>query len=790
MGLKIWLPLLGNLNNQGYENIDITNSGVTTDANGKLGQCYYFNGSTHLQMASPDGIKSVCFWIKTTVTASRIAFVDYRSKIGFGFNANKNIIVSCSQWHVKMYNDIISKMDNKWVHIALVKMEEDNDVLLYIDGELQTVRGSTNYWSHTTDTLLIGRRSGGGNMTFYMNDFRAYDHCLSVAEIKEISQGLVLHYKLDYLMQQNLLTGNVNDPSTWTKNESTCVTNDNALYVTITSDSGNRRIYRSVSNVWTPVNSTFTVSFEAKANTEGLVIDISRSNNTGTNMFSVPLTTTWKHYSGQIINTAATTSGTLSIRCVTYSASFWIKNIKLERGPIESYFDINNQVEKIIYDNSGYGYNGTIIGTPTTNINTPRYKACLSFDGSSSVINCGHAFHIPQATEMTVSGWVYTDSWFNGVGKYFWSSQQGGGLVMSETSEGIIRARFNVYRSADLSTNGYINATYSKDNLNFSAAGWHLLTQTYDPSSIKLYIDGELKNTYNITTYGMCFHSTANLYLAAEATATSWSDPAACSISDFRVYYTALSAEDIQQLYQLGAKIDNTHKIHTFELNENKQNKITKTGQVRGALFSEFGGMSYLKYDNNIYIEPDGSCWIRVFHHNNPAAGRFTSTNDFEHSIYIDEDRWFNMELAYYLDKWEIMVKGKFTSTANEWKLRWTQQYNPMIATYANVAAANVIKIMGGEGNYEVSPSSWGGLYKKNSNTYLCANNGTSSSWWGAIGAWNVHQSGLPGWGPSQTVTTTGYNDVYLRIDNVTFSDPTAKTTKNNIWTSSQFIEI
>lgn len=42
-----------------------------------------------------------------------------------------------------------------------------------------------------------------------LNDFRIYDHCLSPFEIKEIAQGLILHYKLDDPREEettNLLT--------------------------------------------------------------------------------------------------------------------------------------------------------------------------------------------------------------------------------------------------------------------------------------------------------------------------------------------------------------------------------------------------------------------------------------------------------------------------------------------------------------------------------------------------------------------------------------------------------
>ena len=799
MGLKIWLPLLGNLNNQGYENIDITNSGATANANGKLGQCYYFNGSTHLQMASPDGIKSVCFWIKTTVTASRIAFVDYKSKIGFGFNANKNIIVSCDKWYVKMYNDIISKMDNKWVHIALVKMEEDNDVLLYIDGELQTVRGSTNYWSHTTDTLLIGRRSGGGNMTFYMNDFRAYDHCLSAAEVREISQGLVLHYKLDSFGggygNPNLCKNSRTFGTGWSGSGAVTQNAFNGFAVkykdnTNGSNSTDTVVYNSVLTV--NPNDMYTVSFWAKADTAHNIACYFYNNASGVvdvgmtiastgaidtlkdGHITISLTTEWQYYwiRWEFKNTGTAAAKHLLLgRNPARASGISIAMVKLERGdnvtPWAPHPNDNEAINTIIQDCSGYNHNGTITGNITLNTTTPRYSISSSFNGTERITAT-----TPGADIRTLSCWCKTT-------KNKSTSQH---MVADSFSNMCI----SFYQGTIIGVFGTTRSTGSKSTLgdSYKENDWNhiVVVKTDDAGARDIYCNG-----VKLTPAANDYWSAATGFFVG-ARNTSNGNPFYGRISDVRAYVTPLDADAIRQLYELGAKIDNTHKIHTFELNENNQNKITKTGQTQGSLFSEFGGMSYLKYDNNIYIEPDGSCWARVFHHNNPGGGSFSSSNDFAHSVYIDENRWFNVELANYLDKWEIMIKGKFTATSNEWKLRWIQQYNPMTATYANVAVANITKIT--TSGYSSSPSTWGGLYKKNSSTYLCANNGNSGNWWGAVGSFSVYQNGIPGWGPTGTVTTTGFNDVYLRIDNVTFSDPTAKTTKNNIWTGSQFIEI
>ena len=43
---------------------------------------------------------------------------------------------------------------------------------------------------------------------------------------------------------------------------------------------------------------------------------------------------------------------------------------------------------------------------------------------------------------------------------------------------------------------------------------------------------------------------------------------------------------------------------------------ISKQGIISASEFSE---IPVNPYDTTIYTEPDGSNWIRIFHHNNPA---------------------------------------------------------------------------------------------------------------------------------------------------------------------------
>ena len=85
-----------------------------------------------------------------------------------------------------------------------------------------------------------------------------------------------------------------------------------------------------------------------------------------------------------------------------------------------------------------------------------------------------------------------------------------------------------------------------------------------------------------------------------------------------------------------------------------------------------------------------------------------------------------------------------------------------MTATYDSVDWNNTERILS-EG-YTAADDLYGGLHLTGNRTYICCNNGHLGNWWGSVGAFDHHQGGIPGY--SNKVITTGYLDVYIRVDN------------------------
>ena len=130
-----------------------------------------------------------CPWINTPKANSTIAFIDYKSNLGFGFQSNGYIIPNCypdNTRQKKMYyaDSIIA---NTWHHIVLVRDDDYTDVDLWIDGVKQTNRHSgNNYWINNDDSLYIGKRSTGNGMDCMISDFRMYATQLNESQILEL----------------------------------------------------------------------------------------------------------------------------------------------------------------------------------------------------------------------------------------------------------------------------------------------------------------------------------------------------------------------------------------------------------------------------------------------------------------------------------------------------------------------------------------------------------------------------------------------------------------------------
>lgn len=139
----------------------------------------------YISTTSPNvNAKTVSFWINAPKTASTVAFADYKSKFAFGFNAS-TYIIPCCQTSFKMF-DSSKFIANSPNHVVLRYTSDKSDMELFINGVQETTRYTTNYWTHSTDTLMIGKRSTGSPMACSISDFRIYGTILSDADILDL----------------------------------------------------------------------------------------------------------------------------------------------------------------------------------------------------------------------------------------------------------------------------------------------------------------------------------------------------------------------------------------------------------------------------------------------------------------------------------------------------------------------------------------------------------------------------------------------------------------------------
>ena len=413
MALRVWLPLNGTLENKGISDLVFSNTNttnITIDNDGKIGKCYSrATKGNDGRIISDKNINlnndiSMCCWAYVSncvgdtanglvsahshadntgigITVKQVSMSDYRMSCNTGYGSGRTYNTYYGTTNIK----------NSWHHLCLTYSKLKAQLLLYVDGNLEYTLNNYNN-SSRDDKIVIFDWSTTYDNTNYrpackLNDVRIYDHCLSQKEVKEISKGLVLHYKLDgwsggsgeNLLSKYVTPGQQNPGTT----SSAGRTNYYGDYGIIIPASENADTYfRLFTNTQLQQNVQYTISCEVSGLSSGTYYNFPLYSQSNTSMgvlkidhngvCSLTFTMTYA------TQTAMTADGKTVYLCfmddsartlASGQGAITIKNFKLEKGSVATAWspdieDLGIDTTKIT-DSSGYGNDGTITGMLT-----------------------------------------------------------------------------------------------------------------------------------------------------------------------------------------------------------------------------------------------------------------------------------------------------------------------------------------------------------------------------------------------------------------------------------------
>ena len=562
MSLRVWLPLNGDLRNNGLSDVTVTNNGATIDNNGKIGKCYSFDGTddkiTLTNLPNPSNI-SIAFWMKRSANTGTRQFM-FTAWNGVTCELTTSGVIHCyvAPSHGACDSTKAITVDDGWVHVVYT-FEDKVCGKLYINGSLIRTTTSSNSISWSTTTGNLGYFSTYFNGK--LNDFRIYDNILSAKEIKELSKGLVCHYPLNNNAgQENLFN--------WGNKGNKIITLNNYQ---------NTGSFTQFSSCLTfdakdTVGTTYTISFWAKSPNGTTSLLLYNNNSTPRYFYFSPTTLTtslnneWQYFTYTFTNQdrgSGTTTASIYNRIEIYMPSQMggqVKLIKIEEGekatswspaPSDTYYNKLGYDKNVIYDTSGYGYDMTINGNPTCSTDTTRNSTCMNFVSPSNA----------YCTKFSPTGYAnnYTIS--------FWAIYKTNNTMAFGHSNG---NRLNLFFSGKIywNTGDSYNNPFQNNGVDISTTpymnSWHHYVITADGTSNKLYIDGKYVGTAK--TFRPLTGTT--LVLSGWSTDTSTSYRLGDKISDFRLYSTALSEQDIKELYNTGASIDKNGNVFAYEFKE------------------------------------------------------------------------------------------------------------------------------------------------------------------------------------------------------------------------------
>lgn len=561
MSLQIWLPLNGDLKNKGLLNTPTPIATVTYSDNGKTGKKCLKSSIKAIYNVADGNISThamtISFWGKSDVyTGTSTAWWQLCS-----FICNDN-----SKFHIYSVPNVRYKIEYNpelnaycdtsiWHHMTYVL--DKTKLTIYIDGTQSATATVTN-----ANRLLSFISIGAG--TVAINDFKIYDHCLSLSEIERDYCSLLIHYPLrdSYIENTINLLDNGKFPSfsKLTLSVSSYTTSGNISTLTTgthTSATGSVRALIPLTKLTNNTAYTLTFKWRLKSGQGSLQVG---------DWCDMSVIRKKEYFNGAYWESEtylpARTEYNSTYRFVDFNSVgaesiYEIWDVQLEAKDHATAYVNGIRENEPIYDCSGRSNDSVARGNLILGLDSARNTNCIKFTNDTAIkipspygptVTAINDFSVAMWINLTTAGQSYKTIFTTNYG----ANASNNPCWLSLNTEG--------------KTLWFYNGQYhGVGSSNFPVGEWHHIVITYKDGTAIWYMDGEQLGDPITDTLG---YVNAHSYfsLGDAYTGTTWNganfDGA---ISDFRFYGTAIPATVVKDLYQNSATIDHKGNIHAFE---------------------------------------------------------------------------------------------------------------------------------------------------------------------------------------------------------------------------------
>jgi hypothetical protein len=724
----------GNLKDSSIYGNDLNSSNISY-SNGKLGQARGA-GSANIANVKKINVKnelSISFWVKPSTSGARRVVMQTAYAGSFCINHETAGDLRFYNGNNSSYTSLDSSvLDNgKWYHCVITR-DSNNNLTWYLNGNKDTSRSNSYSGGTRVDTFTIGTGYTGNDFNGLIDDVRIYDHVLSKKEIKELSKAKVLHYKMDnfaeptenYLSNGGFSSGSdivgagghanpeyfsiINDPVVTADGKFDYVlkfdsTSGATCEYQVSEGIGDTAPAKYTMSCWAYVSPDYDGS-EQLIHTRWYVSDDGGSHPTTGGGFpskrgqweKISVTRDLSNYSGDITSV----NWYVGYPQRSNNGYILVTGLQIEKKDHATPF-VDGVREGRVTDCSSQGNHADLALTTT-----PKWTEDSVIGGGAYIINEGQKIERDsfKLQDHTVAFWIrqvdgYIGSWGNNI---FSNSNYRNPSIWHYSSKNGLH--WNLEHSG---TNYSINPSFDLNKWYFVAGTWSSETETF-----KLY-KGDLSGNFGLdgsTTVPAPLDTGGGMF--SIHTGTNEYD-----IDDFRVYATALSADDIKELYQQRASIDDSGNFFAQEINEYYTNNNVDSQEFRARAYPyrEIGEGIFDSSDNRIYDYGRAwhiSVWDRAkndwatginFYGAEGVSGAHARYDTYDSSQRADQQQAFVDTLKNLTDRYLVVIAG--SHAPEHYSTEMAEQIKRCGGTTENLSWSSrksyvcVGKVGSGEGN-------------------------------------------------------------------------------------------